>query len=157
MTRIFVSKEFMWDMAHMLACYDGLCKNLHGHTYRMQVEATGLKAGLKTAIDNSEHSMVIDLNKLKDIINEKIIEPLDHSFLYWTGSPDKAEHELAEVLKRHGRRVTHVEFRPTVEELAQDFLKKLNDEFEKYDILIKQVIVWETPTSFAKAILEDLR
>jgi hypothetical protein len=48
-----------------------------------------------------------------------------------------------------------VNFRPTVEELAQDFLIRLNNEFIKHDILITKVMVWETPTSFAKAVLEE--
>ena len=33
-----IAKEFNFDMAHMLDGHDGKCKNLHGHTYKLQVE-----------------------------------------------------------------------------------------------------------------------
>ena len=47
-----IAKEFSFDIAHMLDGHDGKCKNLHGHTYRLQVEvggplhASGPKAGM---------------------------------------------------------------------------------------------------------------
>ena len=35
-----IAKEFNFDMAHMLDGHDGKCKNLHGHTYKLQVECS---------------------------------------------------------------------------------------------------------------------
>ncbi len=36
-----IAKEFSFDMAHMLDGHDGKCQNLHGHTYKLQVEVAG--------------------------------------------------------------------------------------------------------------------
>ena len=36
-----VSKEFSFDMAHLLDGHDGKCQNLHGHTYKLQVVNNG--------------------------------------------------------------------------------------------------------------------
>ncbi|WP_178075286.1 6-carboxytetrahydropterin synthase, partial [Pseudomonas sp. 2822-17] len=33
--RVLVSKEFTFDAAHHLHSYEGKCKNLHGHTYKV--------------------------------------------------------------------------------------------------------------------------
>ena len=44
-----ISKEFSFDMAHLLDGHDGKCQNLHGHTYKLQVEISGdlYKSGAK--------------------------------------------------------------------------------------------------------------
>lgn len=145
-----IVKEFTWDMAHILAGHMGNCRNLHGHTYKLQVEVTnGL--GKKVKLENqSEIGMVMDFSNLKKVINEVIIEPLDHSFIYWKNSIDVLEHDIAKLLKKHNRKVVEVEYRPTVEEMAQSFMKDLNQEFIKYNIKVVSVKLWETPTSFAK-------
>ena len=46
-----ISKEFRWEMGHRLQLHKGLCKNLHGHSYKMEVELTG---------DVLENGMVLD-------------------------------------------------------------------------------------------------
>jgi len=154
MINISITKEFTWGMAHMLSGHEGLCKNLHGHTYRMQVEVTRKTGGLMAAPGNSEESMVIDFSRLKSIVKEKIIDPLDHAFLYWCKSPDSVEHEVAELLRKNGRKIAAVSYRPTVEEMARNFLETLTRELDKHNIAVMSVKVWETPTSFATAVQE---
>ena len=34
---IRVTKEFCFEMAHLLTEYDGLCRNIHGHSYKLAV------------------------------------------------------------------------------------------------------------------------
>lgn len=155
MVNLSITKEFTWDMAHMLACHEGLCKNIHGHTYKMQVEVTRKSKDLITSPGNSEEGMVIDFNHLKNIVKDKIIDPLDHAFMYWCQSPDSLEHKIAELLRKHGRKVVTVTYKPTAEEMARNFLEILSHEFDKHDILIRSVKIWETPTSFATAVREE--
>lgn len=150
MGNISVTKEFTWDMAHMLANHGGMCQNLHGHTYKMQVEIVRITGNLIEGTGHSD-SMVLDFKDLKDIVNERIVKELDHAFMYWVNSPDKTEHEIARILIQSGKKVVKVEYRPTAEEMALNFLRILRDEFKKFDVDVKSIKVWETPTSYAKA------
>lgn len=56
------------DAAHKLVGYDGPCKNLHGHTWKIEVDIYGST--------NPDTGMVVDFRRVKDIIDE-----LDHSYL----------------------------------------------------------------------------
>lgn len=58
-----VSKEFTFDAAHHLHCYEGKCKNLHGHTYRVIF-------GISGYVDDI--GIVIDFGDIKDIWKEQI-------------------------------------------------------------------------------------
>ncbi len=69
---ISVTKIFTFDSAHRLENYDGDCKNLHGHTYKLEVTVTGKP---------DYRGMVVDFNDLKKITKEKIIDKLDHKYL----------------------------------------------------------------------------
>ena len=64
---IRITKEFKFEMAHALHGYDGLCKNIHGHSYRMIVEFEG---------ELDEQGMVIDfydVEKIKISLSEQNI------------------------------------------------------------------------------------
>ena len=37
---ITVTKTVKFDAAHVLTNHQGLCKNLHGHTYRVDISVT---------------------------------------------------------------------------------------------------------------------
>lgn len=54
--RVLVSKEFTFDAAHHLHCYEGKCKNLHGHTYKVVFGISGYpgKPGLPLILDISK-------------------------------------------------------------------------------------------------------
>lgn len=147
---IYVTKEFQWDMAHMLAEHQGLCKNVHGHTYKMQVTVTRKSDSLISG-SGASNGMVIDFKDLKTIVKGKIVEPLDHAFIYWSQSPDPVEHQIAKLLMQNDRKVYQVNYRPTAEEMVLDFFDILNQELEQYQVKVVSVKVWETPTSFAEA------
>lgn len=70
--RVLVSKEFTFDSAHHLHCYEGKCKNLHGHTYKVIFGISGFvdKIGI-----------VIDFGDIKDIWKSEIEVYLDHRYL----------------------------------------------------------------------------
>ena len=150
---VSVSKEFSWDMAHMLAEHEGLCKNLHGHTYKLEVQVTN-KVENRARCSSSE-GMVIDFKELKKIINDSIIEPLDHAFMYWTQSPDELEHQLAEILEQGERKIVEVDFRPTAEMMAVYFFDLLKKEFANRNIILQRVRVWETASSYAEVRRES--
>ena len=67
-----VTKLFEFEAAHYLPDHLGLCKNLHGHSYKLEVEVSGLM---------NESGMIMDFSDLKKIINDSIIEKYDHILL----------------------------------------------------------------------------
>ena len=72
-----VSKEFSFDMAHLLDGHDGKCQNLHGHTYKLQVEVCG-----NLYASGAKQGMVIDFSDLKSIVKRAVLDPMDHAFIY---------------------------------------------------------------------------
>lgn len=73
---ISVRKTFSFHAAHQIDHHPGECKNLHGHTYTVVLEARG---PIKTS--GPEEGMVIDFGILKQLYNEHIHDRCDHQFL----------------------------------------------------------------------------
>ena len=65
MSRIRVTKEFSFEMAHMLEGYDGPCSEIHGHSYRLFVTVAGTPC---SDPQNPKYGMVIDFGVLKRIV-----------------------------------------------------------------------------------------
>lgn len=110
----------------MLADHKGKCVNIHGHTYVLQVELERDDNGVINAPGTTDHGMVMEFDDIKKVINDLIVEPLDHAFIYWTDSTDELEHSIAALLKKHHRKLVNINYRPTAENLAADFLNKIN-------------------------------
>lgn len=70
--KVLITKEFTFDSAHQLKWHKGKCKNLHGHTYKLQITIQG---------DLNKEGVVMDFGDFKETVKEKIIEKLDHQFL----------------------------------------------------------------------------
>lgn len=71
MCRITVVKRFRFEAAHRLPDYNGPCRNLHGHTYVLQV-------GLRGVV--GKDGFVVDFKEIKALV-KPLLEVLDHSFL----------------------------------------------------------------------------
>ena len=129
-------------MGHRLPFHEGLCKNIHGHSYKMIVEITG---------SMDENGMIIDFFDLGKIVNP-IIEKYDHAFLCWEN--DKIVKDFLE--KNKMKRVI-INFHSTVENICADFshqiFKKLlrlkNNRFKELTVKI-----FETPNAFAEITRE---
>jgi 6-pyruvoyltetrahydropterin/6-carboxytetrahydropterin synthase len=150
MSNLSIVKEFSWSMAHMLANHDGKCKNVHGHTYKMQVEIARIDGGVLHLPGKTDHGMVLEFDDLKSIINETIVEPLDHAFLYWVDSTDELEHEVSALLLKYNRKLVKINYRPTAENLASDYFNRLNKELLPHKVEVTELLLWESPTSFAR-------
>ena len=148
MSQISITKSFSWDMSHMLAGHQGQCKNLHGHTYQLEVEVVN-KAGQVQEVGPAR-GMVVDFKDLKNIVKDKIVNPLDHAFLYWSKSTADVEHQIAQLLQENDRKVVKVDFRPTAENMAQHFWQLLKDDVQEIGLKLESIRVWETETSYAE-------
>jgi len=155
MSDVFITatKEFSWDMAHMLAEHEGLCLNVHGHTYVMHVTVFH-KPPHKLEIQGPANGMVVDFKGLKEVVKELIVDPLDHAFMGWEHSTDTAEQMIIAVLRKHKRKLQLVGYRPTAENMATNFLLMLNSKLTEMEAAygVISVKVWETPTSYAEAM-----
>lgn len=133
---ITVTKTVKFDAAHVLTNHQGLCKNLHGHTYRVDVSVT--------QAEGDASDMVIDFKDLKKIATEVICDRFDHAFIYNTQS--EGEREIAAVVEKHGMRTVALQFRSTAENLARMFFGELKSRIPG----ISSVRVWETADSCAE-------
>lgn len=70
--RVLVSKEFTFDAAHHLHNYEGKCKNLHGHTYRVIFGLSGF---------TDERGLMIDFGDIKEMWKHNIEIHVDHRYL----------------------------------------------------------------------------
>ncbi|KGQ23945.1 6-carboxytetrahydropterin synthase QueD [Gallibacterium anatis] len=135
-----VAKEFSFDMAHLLDGHDGKCQNLHGHTYKLQVIVSG-----ETEDNGAKKGMVIDFADLKRVVNELIISPMDHAFIYDQSS--ERETKIAQLLQQLNSKTFALPMRSTAENLAQFIFQRLQ---ENVGFHLHSVRLWETPTSFAE-------
>lgn len=133
---ITVTKTVKFDAAHVLTNHQGLCKNLHGHTYRVDVSVA------QAADDGRD--MVIDFKDLKAIANEVICDRFDHAFIYNTESA--GEKEIAAVVEKNGMRTVAIPFRSTAENLAKMFYGDLKPRIPG----LSSIRVWETADSCAE-------
>jgi len=133
---VTATKTVKFDAAHVLTNHEGLCKNLHGHTYRVDVSVA--------QAEGDASDMVIDFKDLKRIATEVICERFDHAFIYNTES--EGEREIAAVVQRHGMRTAAIPFRSTAENLARLFYGDLKARIPG----LSAVKVWETADSSAE-------
>ena len=131
-----VTKSVKFDAAHILTNHQGLCKNLHGHTYRVDVAVT--------QPDDDPRDMVIDFKDLKSVATSVICDRFDHAFIYSTAS--EGESEIASVVEKHGMRTVALPFRSTAENLARYFFGELKPRIPG----LTSVKVWETADSCAE-------
>ena len=127
-------------MAHALHGYDGLCKNIHGHSYKLWVTIRGVVLNERT---HKKDGMVMDFDVLKNFVKPTIVDKYDHSLVLNANSPH------AEIDFSAFEKVFFLPYQPTSENLVSDFAlqikKKLPEDIELYKLVLS-----ETATSFAE-------
>ena len=147
-TTIRITKEFKFETGHALYGYDGLCKNVHGHSYKLAVTILG-----KPITDPSDvkFGMVMDFSDLKAIVNRLIVKPFDHATVLNINSPHK---ELADTMEKRGHKIIRVPYQPTSEMMILDFAEKISSALPDH-LKLQRLILRETETSFAEWLAED--
>ena len=79
MAKIRITKNFRFEAAHALYGYNGKCKNIHGHNYKLFVTIIGIPISEPT---NVKYGMVMEFDDLKKIVKSEIIEEFDHSVIF---------------------------------------------------------------------------
>lgn len=147
-SKIRITKQFKFETAHALYGYDGLCKNVHGHSYKLDVTVIGYPID---DINHTKNGMLIDFSELKKIVKKKIISVLDHSIILNVKSPYK---DLADNLEEKGHKVVRVNYQPTCELMIVDFSKIISDELPS-NIKLYSLKLRETESSFSEWYAQD--
>lgn len=148
MSNIRITKQFSFETGHALYGYDGKCKNVHGHSYRLDVTVIGTPIS-----DNSnvKFGMVIDFGDLKKIVKEEVVDVFDHATVFNKNTPHV---ELAKELEDRGHNVLLVSYQPTSEMMVIDFAAKIKKRLPN-NIHLFSLKLQETATSFAEWFASD--
>jgi 6-pyruvoyltetrahydropterin/6-carboxytetrahydropterin synthase len=148
MNKIRITKQFGFETGHALYGYDGKCKNVHGHSYKLSVTVIGTPI-----LDNNnvKYGMVIDFTDLKKIVREEIVDQFDHATVFNGLTPHI---ELANELKQRGHHVIVVDYQPTSENMVIDFAEKIKQRLPS-NINLFSLRLQETETSFAEWFASD--
>lgn len=139
---IRVTKEFSFEMAHALWNYDGPCKNVHGHSYRLYVTLSGSPLN---DIMNPKNGMVIDFADIGNIVKKNIINVFDHAVTVSGNYDNKKLNDFKTLLGN----VIIVDYQPTCENLVADFASRIQKHLPD-KVLLHSIKLYETATSFAE-------
>lgn len=142
MSTIKITKQFSFEMAHALRNYDGLCRNIHGHSYKMDITLAGQPLHDESSPKNG---MVMDFGDLKRLVNEEIISLLDHALVLNA----KTDAQLVEILKQNYEKIVIMDFQPTTENLLNFIAGKIQTRLPD-DVKLTCVRLRETDTSYAE-------
>lgn len=118
---ITVTRRFKFDSAHFLPDYNGKCANVHGHTWKLDVTVAGEDGVVGT------DGFVIDFATLKKIVQELIIDNIDHTLLNET-----------------------VNNNPTAELMLESFVEVLREDFKGNGIILKKLRLYESDDTWAE-------
>lgn len=136
-----LTRKFTFEMAHALKGYDGACRQIHGHSYKLYVTISGTPCD---DYNNPKCGMVIDFSELKSIVNSSIIDIYDHALVVREES--LPEQLLAEMRKEWSNIIT-TPYQPTCENMAVDFAKTLTLLLPK-DVKLTEIKLYETENSY---------
>lgn len=123
-----VTRIFTFDAAHHLPDHNGKCRNVHGHTYKVEITVVG---DIVKAPGMSHDGMIIDFGEVSNWWKESLEPELDHK--------DLNEHPYFAVRP------------PTAEKLALMIWERAHSEFFVKSLYeVGSIRVWETPTSYAE-------
>ena len=147
MPKIRVTKRFHFEMAHTLYEYDGLCRNIHGHSYILEVTLIG------EPLDEPKHpkdGMVLDFSEIKNIVKTQIVNRFDHALMVNSLIPEKQK----DLLKQTNERFLVVDFQPTSENMVI-YIAKIIQQHLPSGVNLFSVRLYETATSFAEWFAAD--
>lgn len=148
MQHIRITKQFTFETGHALYGYDGKCRNVHGHSYKLSVTVIGTPI---SDDENVKYGMVIDFSDLKKIVKEEVVDVFDHATVFNKNTPHV---ELAKELADRGHSVLLVDYQPTSEMMVIDFAEKIKKRLPK-NISLHSLKLQETESSYAEWYAAD--
>ncbi len=130
-----ITKIFKFEAAHAISCYDGKCKNIHGHSYELHVTVSGK--------DLNESNMLIDFKDMKKVVEDLVIRDFDHSLMLKENDKNKSSSSKLDT------KILWLEEEPTAEFMLLEILKRIGKQFPK-NINLKRLKLYETATCYAE-------
>ncbi|MCX6247038.1 MAG: 6-carboxytetrahydropterin synthase [Bacteroidetes bacterium] len=147
MTKIRITKEFSFEAAHALHGYDGPCRSIHGHSYKLSVTVSGVPV---EESGSPKKGMVMDFGDLKRMIKKNVIDSVDHALILSKDYPVEDIQRMNEGFEN----VVWVDYQPTSENLLVDFSQKIMA-FLPAGITLFSLRLRETANSYAEWFATD--
>ena len=145
---IRITKIFTFETAHVLYNYDGKCKNMHGHSYKLFVTVKGIPIN---DLDHQKNGMVVDFGDIKKIVKSEIIDVWDHAVMLNGISPHK---QLGKDLEEKGHKVIYCDYQPTCENMLYDIAQKIKSQLPQ-TVSLAYLKLHETENSYGEWFAED--
>lgn len=145
MTKIRLTKEFRFEMAHALEGYHGKCKHIHGHSYILYVTILGEP---NSNVSDSTYGMVMDFGELKQLVNRHIVDRFDHALVL------RKDAKLADAIQKDYGNIILTDYQPTCENMVADFAATIQQHLPAH-IKLFSLRLHETATSFAEWYASD--
>jgi 6-pyruvoyltetrahydropterin/6-carboxytetrahydropterin synthase len=145
MSKIRITKEFNFEMAHALDNYDGKCANIHGHSYKLFVTLLGIPISDRT---NPKNGMVLDFSDLKTIVKQEITDIFDHGLVLYKDS------KYLKNIEPSAYKIIVSNYNPTCENLLIDFSERIKNLLPK-EVELYSLKLVETATSYAEWFKSD--
>jgi len=142
MSTVRITKEFNFEMAHVLLGYDGPCKNIHGHSYKLSVTIIGKP---EMDINSTKLGMLLDFKILKTIVKNCIINKFDHALILNKNHPK----ELLSDLMDNFEKIIIADYQPTSENIIIDFANLIKKNLPEH-IELHSLKLHETATSYTE-------
>lgn len=142
-----VTKEFHFEMAHALWNYDGPCRNIHGHSYRLLVTVCGQPMQQP---GHPKNGMLLDFYELKKIVKSRIIDVFDHSLVVYRDTPGDFLNQVHPLFDK----LHMVDFQPTCENLVAEMASVLQNALPE-GIALHSLRLYETATAYAEWFAVD--
>ena len=142
MKTVELTRKFTFEAAHALEGYDGLCRQIHGHSYKLYVTVAGTPSADPR---DPKLGMVIDFSDLKRLVNEAVVDRLDHALAVRAGAyaPD-----LLAAMKGQWSRIVELPYQPTCENMVMDFAETIAKKLPA-GVKLTKVKLYETENSYA--------
>ena len=121
-----VTKIVKFDAAHYLPQHEGQCKNLHGHTWKVEIEVAKEYEPDQPQPDG----MIVDFSSLKKIIKDFVLDYVDHQCL------NETSFELLQ--------------NPTAENLCTWVRQQMQTQLDVQALKVIRVRIWESEDSYAE-------
>lgn len=133
-----ISRVEYFEAAHLLPNHNGLCKNLHGHSYMCKVTVK--------SDDTQEFGMIMDYALLKQAM--KAVLP-DHMYLHFEGN--EISEEIVKILDEYGLAYKTFPFATSVENIApvlrQEIEEYIHNELNLKNVYVVEIEIHETKNS----------
>lgn len=147
MTKIRLTKEFKFEMAHALKGYDGPCKHIHGHSYELIVTVAGEPVSDQAS---PKLGMVMDFGQLKDIVRKEIVSEFDHALVLNRASANEYFSHMPDLFGK----LVLVDYQPTSENMLIDYASRIKVQLPAGVELVSMQLR-ETVTSYAEWFAAD--